>query len=193
MMASIRAAIGLLLMFTLLLGLVYPLGVTAFSEMLFLYKAKGSLIAKDGKVIGSELLGQNFTEDKYFWGRLSATTPPYNAASSSGSNMNPGNPKLLEAAKARIDALHKSDPGNKALVPVDLVTASASGLDPDISVAAAEYQAGRIAKARHMKEEDVLTLIAQFAKKRSMGVLGEPHVNVLRLNLALDQQEMPAH
>ncbi len=182
-----RAAVSLLVLMTVLLGMVYPLLVTGIAGMVFPHKAGGSLMEKNGKIIGSEWLGQSFTQPKYFWGRLSATTPPYNAAASSGSNFSPANPKLLDAANDRIRALKKYDPANKAPIPVDLVTASASGLDPDISVAAAEYQVARVAKTRDMKEEDVKALIKQYRRKRTLGFIGEARVNVLLLNLALDE------
>lgn len=186
-MKNLRPAISLLLILTFLLGGAYPLAVTAVAQILFHHKANGSLIEKDGKVIGSALLGQQFTDSKYFWGRLSATTPPYNAAASAASNLSPANPELLKAVNGRIAALHKADPGNQALIPVDLVTSSASGLDPDISLDAAYYQLARVAKARGMKEDAVKALVERHIHKPLFGLLGEPYVNAVELNLALDE------
>lgn len=186
---SLRAAFSLLLLMTLLLGAVYPLAVTAVSQLLFAQRAHGSLIERGGKVVGSALLGQEFTEEKYFWGRLSATTPPYNAGASGGSNLSPANPKLLDAANVRIAALQQADPQNTSLIPVDLVTASASGLDPHISVAALEYQVSRVAKVRGMKPGDVRALVEKNTENPGFGLLGEPYVNVLRINLALDEKK----
>jgi len=184
----LRNALVLLLLLTALTGIAYPVVVGGIGHLLFPHQAAGSLIEKDGKVIGSSLIGQTFTAPGYFWGRPSATTPdPYNAGASSGSNQGPSNPALTEAAKQRIATLHAADPGNTAPVPVDLVTASGSGLDPEISPAAAEYQVGRVASARHMDAGKVRELVAANAKGRQLGVLGEPRVNVLALNLALDQ------
>jgi K+-transporting ATPase ATPase C chain len=165
----------------------YPLLVTGVARLAFPAAASGSLIVMDGKPIGSELIGQNFTEPKYFWGRPSATAPqPYNAAASSGSNLGPLNPALAAAVKARIDALRAADPGNPRPVPIDLVTASASGLDPHISPAAADYQAERVARSRQLDPQTVRQLIAQHSEGPDLGVFGEPRVHVLRLNLALD-------
>lgn len=178
----VRAVFLLPLIFTILLGLIYPLFTLSVSQIIFNRQAQGSLLVKDGKVIGSELLGQSFTSPKYFWGRLSATTPAYNAASSTGSNYSPGNPRLLEAVNARIAALQKADPKNKAPIPVDLVTASASGLDPHISVAAAEYQLARVARVRGVNEVAVRALMSQY----TTSWFGNRYVNVLQLNLALD-------
>lgn len=183
-----RPALAVFLLLTLLTGLAYPLLTTGLARLLFPAQAAGSLLLRDGKPIGSALLGQQFEGPGYFWGRLSATTPqPYNAANSGGSNLGPLNPALLDAVKARIDALHKADPGNQAPVPVDLVTASASGLDPDLSIAAARYQAARVATARGLPLERVETLIDSHAQSPLWGFLGEPHINVLDLNLALDR------
>ncbi len=180
-----NAAISLLL-FTVLTGIIYPLVVTGIAQTAFRHQANGSIITKDGKVVGSELLGQEFSDPKYFWGRLSATTPyPYNGGSSSGSNLGPNNPDLMKAVQARIDALHAADPGNEAKIPVDLVTTSGSGLDPHISPAAAEYQVRRVAKERGLKESLVRELISQHTQGRWLGLFGEPVVNVLELNLAL--------
>jgi potassium-transporting ATPase KdpC subunit len=183
---SLRASLVLLLMATLLMGGVYPVAVTAISQMIFSNRSDGSLIERHGKIMGSELLGQSFTQAKYFWGRPSATTPPYNAAASAGSNFSPANPELLAAVNARIKALQSSDPDNKARIPVDLITTSASGLDPHISVEAAEYQLPRVARARHMKEEEVRTLLQSSIEWPVLGFIGEARVNVLKLNLALD-------
>jgi K+-transporting ATPase ATPase C chain len=187
MTRMIKNSVLSLLLFTLVTGIIYPLVVTGIAQVLFPHQANGSIMVKDGKPVGSELLGQQFDDPKYFWGRLSATTPyPYNGGSSSGSNLAGSNPDLMKNVQARIDALHAADPGNSEKMPVDLVTASGSGLDPHISVAAAEYQAGRVAKARKMSEAEVRTMIAQHTTGRWIGLFGEPVVNVLGLNLALD-------
>ncbi|MBV9467748.1 MAG: potassium-transporting ATPase subunit KdpC [Abitibacteriaceae bacterium] len=182
-----RPALTLFLALTVLTGIVYPLLVTGVAQVALPYQANGSLIAHDGKTIGSELIGQNFDSPRYFWGRLSATTPAYNASSSSGSNFGPLNPDLEKAVKARIAALRQADPHNSAPIPVDLVTASGSGLDPHISPAAAAYQIRRVAHARGLTESQVQQLVAQHTEGRSLGLLGEARVNVLKLNLALDQ------
>lgn len=188
-----RAALVSLAMLTLITGVIYPLAVTAIAQAAFPALANGSLIVKDGKALGSALIGQPFGDPRYFWGRLSATgTFPYNAfnaenlTASSGSNYGPLNPALLDAAQARIDALRAADPGNTAPIPVDLVTASGSGLDPHISVAAALYQVPRVARARNLSDDDVRRLVMRYTQGRQFGVLGEPRVNVLELNLALD-------
>lgn len=193
MLSQLRPAFSLLLILTLLTGVIYPLVVTGIAQAAFHRQANGSLIVIDGKAYGSELIGQQFDDPKYFWGRLSATgTFPYNAfntenlTGSSGSNYGPLNPALLDAVQARVDALHAADPGNTALIPVDLVTASGSGLDPHISVAAALYQVHRVAQARGLGDEAVKTLVDQHTQGRQFGILGEPRVNVLLLNLALD-------
>jgi potassium-transporting ATPase KdpC subunit len=187
MYSLLRPAIVLYLILTAITGVIYPLVVTGIGQALFARQANGSVIVRDGKAIGSSLIAQSFTHPKYFWSRPSATTPqPYNGTASGGSNLGPLNPALLDAVKARIDALHAADPDNKAPIPVDLVTASGSGLDPEESVAAANYQAGRVARARGLSEERVRTLIAAHTEGRLLGVLGEPRVNVLDLNLALD-------
>jgi len=176
-----------LLIFTVLTGLIYPLVVTGISQLIFSHQANGSLIIANGKAVGSTLIGQQFDDPKYFWGRLSATGPyPYNAAASSGSNLGPTNPALLDEVKVRIAALKAADPSNTQLIPVDLVTSSGSGLDPDISVAAALYQVPRVARVRSMSVESVLALVNQLTEGRQLGFLGEPRVSVLKLNLALD-------
>ena len=187
MAAHLRATIVSLVALTLITGVVYPLIVTGIAQVAFPRQANGSLIVKDGKVVGSALIGQPFDDPKYFWGRPSATTPfPYNAASSSGSNLSPTNPDLVKAVQGRVDALRAADPGNTAPVPVDLVTASGSGLDPDISPAAALYQVPRVARVRQIDPERVRELVAHHTTGRTFGILGEPRVNVLALNLALD-------
>ena len=187
MRAQIKPAIMLLLLLTLLTGLVYPLGITALAQLLFPYQANGSLIVKDGRVVGSSLIGQPFDDPKYFWSRPSATAPfSYNAAASSGSNLGPTNEALMKAVQSRVDALKASDPDNGAPIPVDLVTASGSGLDPHISPAAAEYQVRRVARNRGLDEATVRQMVAQHTQGRQWGILGEPRVNVLKLNLALD-------
>jgi potassium-transporting ATPase KdpC subunit len=183
-----RPAVVLLALLTLLTGIVYPLIVTVLARALFPRESAGSLIVRDAHPVGSRLIGQSFSEPGHFWGRPSATTPqPYNATGSTGSNLGPLNPALLDAVKARIAALRAADPGNSAPVPVDLVTASGSGLDPEISAAAAEYQAARVARARGLEVARVRALIAAHREGRLLGVLGEPRVNVLELNLALER------
>jgi K+-transporting ATPase ATPase C chain len=185
---QIRPAVAVLLVLTVLTGLVYPAVVTAIAQVVFPYQANGSLITSGGKTVGSALIGQPFDNPKYFWGRISATSPyPYNAAASTGSNLGPTNPALVDEVKARIDALKAVDPGDTQPIPVDLVTSSGSGLDPDISVAAALYQVSRVAKARGLDEATVRQLVNQYTTGRTLGILGEPRVNVLKLNLALDQ------
>ena len=193
MIKQFRPAIVSLLMFTFITGVIYPLLVTGIAQVVFPSQANGSLILKDGQAVGSKLIGQSFDDPKYFWGRLSATgTFPYNAfnaenlTGSSGSNYGPLNPALISMVQARIDALKAADPTNTAPTPVDLVTASGSGLDPHISIAAALYQVSRVAKARGMSEADVQTLVDKYTEGRQFGFLGEPRVNVLELNLALD-------
>jgi K+-transporting ATPase ATPase C chain len=189
MWRQLRPAVVILVLMTLLTGVLYPLLVTGVAQGLFRHQANGSLIERDGKAVGSELIGQPFDDPNYFWGRLSATDPPYNAGASSGSNYGPMNLGLTNAAKARLDALHKADPNNAAPVPVDLVTSSGSGLDPDISVAAALYQVPRVARARRLDEAKVRALVLRHVEDRQFGVLGEKRVNVLKLNLSLDGVE----
>jgi len=186
-MDQLKPALVVLVLLSLVTGVAYPLIVTGIAQAVFPSQANGSLILHDGKPVGSSLIGQPFDDPKYFWGRLSATAQfAYNASASSGSNLGPINPALHAAAKGRIDALREADPGNQAPVPVDLVTASGSGLDPDISPAAAFYQVPRVARARHLNEERVRELVHTHVRHRQLGLLGEPRVNVLRLNLALD-------
>ena len=185
--ASLRPALTLLLLMTLLTGLVYPLIVTALAQLAFPARAAGSLVLRDGRPVGAALIGQSFASPGYFWGRPSATTPqPYNGTASNASNLGPLNPALTDAVTARVAALRAADPDNHAAVPIDLVTASASGLDPEESVAAARYQAARVARARGFPQARVQALIAAHTEGRLLGVLGEPRVNVLELNLALD-------
>ena len=187
MKTLIRPALMTLLIFTLLTGVIYPLVVTGVAQLVFPHQANGSLITANGQTVGSELIGQQFDDPRYFWGRLSATGPfPYNAAASSGSNLGPSNPALLDAVQARIADLKAADPTNTQLIPVDLVTASGSGLDPNISIAAALYQIPRVARLRGLSETAVRALVDQFTQGRQFGFLGEPRVNVLKLNLALD-------
>ena len=192
---QLRLALAALAILTIIAGIIYPLVVTGLAQALFPYQANGSIIVgKDGQPLGSALIGQQFDDPKYFWGRLSATGPvPYSAfnadrlTASSGSNYGPLNPALKDAAQARVDALRAADPGNAAPIPVDLVTASGSGLDPHISPAAAAYQVARVARARGMDEAQVRDLVTRHTEGRQLGLLGEPRVNVLELNLALDQ------
>jgi K+-transporting ATPase KdpC subunit len=186
-MSSIRPALVVLALLTLLTGVVYPLLVTGIAQAAFPSQANGSLLKQGDKIIGSAWIGQEFESPQYFWGRLSATTPAYNAGSSSGSNLGPLNPALVAAVKGRADALRAADPGNTASIPVDLVTASGSGLDPHVSPAAAYYQVRRVAAARHLDEGRVKALVDSFVEGRQLGMLGEPVVNVLLLNLALDK------
>jgi K+-transporting ATPase ATPase C chain len=188
LMRLTRPAISLLIVMTLLVGVLYPLVVTLVAKVAFRSEADGSLIYRDGKLVGSTLIGQSFSDPKHFWGRPSATTPqPYNALSSSGSNLGPLNPALRKQVEDNVKALRAADPGNRQPVPVDLVTASASGLDPHITPAAAYYQAARIARARSLPLEQVNALIAAHEERATLGVLGERRVNVLELNLALDR------
>lgn len=188
MKTLLRPALSLLVLLTLLTGLVYPLAVTGLAQVLFPAQANGSLVRRDGHVVGSALIGQPFDDARYFWARPSATGPhPYNGAASTGSNIGPSNPALEEAIRRRIDALHAADPGNGAAVPVDLVTTSGSGLDPHVSPAAALYQVARVARARSLDPGQLRTLVEHHVEARTLGVIGEPCVNVLRLNLALDE------
>jgi len=192
MKTLIRPAVSLFLLLTLITGVVYPFAMTGVAKLAFPDQAAGSLIMKNGSAVGSSLIGQNFTDPKYFWGRPSATSPmAYNGANSGGSNLGPLNPAQIDAVKGRIDALKAADPGNTAPVPVDLVTASASGLDPQISGSAAQYQAARVARVRGLPLETVQTLIARHTEGRAFGLLGEVRVNVLELNLALDDAPHP--
>jgi K+-transporting ATPase ATPase C chain len=187
MLSQLRPALMVLLLLTLVTGVAYPLLVTGIAQAVFPSQARGSLIVKDGKIVGSALIGQPFDDLKYFWSRPSATSPfADNAGSSSGSNLSPTNPDLVKAVQGRVDALRAADPGNTSPVPVDLVTASGSGLDPHISPAAALYQVARVAKARKLDPEAVRQLVERHIEGRSLGFLGEPRVNVLALNLALD-------
>jgi potassium-transporting ATPase KdpC subunit len=187
MWTSLLPAVRMLVALSVLTGIVYPLVVWGISQAAFRNAANGSLVERDGKVVASTLIGQPFSDPGHFWSRPSATSPqPYNGASSSGSNLGPRNPALADAVADRVKALHEADPGNTAPVPVDLVTTSASGLDPHISVAAAEYQVSRVASARNMTPDDVRKLVQANSEQRTFGVLGEPRVNVVMLNLALD-------
>jgi K+-transporting ATPase ATPase C chain len=190
MFQQLRPVLMVFLLLTVVTGIVYPLLVTGVAQLAFPEKANGSLIRRAGGYAGSELIGQPFDDPKYFWGRLSATPDfPYNSASSSGSNLGPSNPALVEAVKARLEALQKADPENKSSVPIDLLTSSGSGLDPHITPAAAFYQASRVARARGIPEDQIRRLVEGFIEPRQWGFLGEPRVNVLRLNLALDRRQ----
>ena len=188
MRTQLRPAIVSIAIFTILTGVLYPLVITGVAQVIFPHQANGSLIVQNGKMVGSELIGQSFDDPRYFWGRLSATSPfPYNASESTGSNLGPTNPALTEGVKARIAALKVADPANNSPIPVDLVTASGSGLDPNISIAAALYQVPRVAKARGLSEEVVISLVEHYTQSQQFGLLGESRVNVLELNLALDE------
>jgi potassium-transporting ATPase KdpC subunit len=187
MPAIVRPCLVMLLALTFVTGFIYPLAVTGVAHVVFPEQAQGSLIVRDGRVVGSSLLGQPFVGDRYFWSRPSATSPyPYNGAASGGSNLGPTNPALVEAVRLRVDVVRRSTMNSPQLVPVDLVTSSASGLDPHISPAAAEYQVERIASVRRLSPDQVRQLVVRHTKPRTLGVLGEPRVNVLTLNLALD-------
>ncbi|HEX7817517.1 potassium-transporting ATPase subunit KdpC [Dyella sp.] len=189
-MKQLRSIASMLLLMTLITGVVYPLAVTGAAQLIFPSQANGSLVEQGGHAVGSRLIGQSFTDPRYFWGRPSATSPmANNGMASGGSNLGPTNPALADVVKQRIDALRAVDPGNAAPVPIDLVTASGSGLDPEISPAAAQYQVARIARERHIDAGRVKTLVAQATSGRQWGVLGEPRVNVLQLNLALDDAQ----
>ena len=185
--AQVRPAIVSFILLTALTGVLYPLVVTGIAQTLFHKQAEGSLIVSgDGKILGSSLIGQNFDDPKYFWGRISATSPVYNSSSSSGSNLGPTNPALLDEVKSRITALKAADPDNNTPIPVDLVTSSGSGLDPHISQAGAHYQLARVARARGLTPDAVKQMVDQNTQGRFLGILGEPVVNVLQVNLALD-------
>lgn len=187
MKTLLRPAFSLFVALTVVTGIAYPLAVTAIAKVAFPEEAAGSLIVKDGKTVGSRLIGQNFSDPKYFWGRPSATAPqPYNASASGGSNLGPLNPALTQAVKGRIEALKAADPGNTRAIPADLVTASASGLDPHISPAAADYQVERVARARQIDPATLKAMVEKNTEERQWGIFGEARVNVLELNLALD-------
>ncbi|MGO9838231.1 MAG: potassium-transporting ATPase subunit KdpC [Polyangiaceae bacterium] len=192
MLAELRAAVVSLLVLSVITGLFYPLLVTGIAQAAFPQQANGGLVVREGKAVGSRLIGQSFDDPKYFWGRLSATVDAdgkalaYNGAASAGSNLGPTNPALVDEIRPRIEALRAADPGNDASIPVDLVTSSASGLDPDVSPAAAAYQIGRVARARGLDESRVRALVDAHTTDRQLWILGEPRVNVLELNLALD-------
>jgi potassium-transporting ATPase KdpC subunit len=189
MFAQLRPAVVLLVLLTIITGGIYPLLVTGVAQAVFSGAANGSMIERDGKAVGSKLIGQPFAAPKYFWSRASGTSPyPFNASSSGGTNLGPTNQALADAVAARIKALRDADPGNSAAVPVDLVTASGSGLDPHISPAAAEYQVGRVARARNLDPQRVRDLVARHTEDRQWMVFGEPRVNVLELDLALDAE-----
>lgn len=187
MIKHLRSAFVVFGALTLLTGVLYPLVVTIIAQGVFSAQANGSLIHVNGKAVGSELIGQHFTDQRYFWGRPSATSPPYDSSFSTGSNLGPTNPELIKLVKERIDIMRKSHPDQAGAVPADLVTTSGSGLDPHISPAAAEFQASRVAKVRGLSIDDIRRLIASYTEGQTFGVLGEPRVNVLLLNLALDQ------
>lgn len=188
MKTVLRPVFVLFIVLTIMTGFVYPAVVTAIAQGVFPSQANGSLIEKNGKAVGSELIGQQFDAPQYFWGRLSATSPnPFNPQASGGSNLGPTNPALTDEVKGRISALHDADPSNAQVIPVDLVTSSGSGLDPEISPAAAAYQIARVAKARKLSDGDVDALVQRFTSGRQFGIFGEARVNVLKLNLALDE------
>jgi K+-transporting ATPase ATPase C chain len=196
MLAQLRSTLVMLVAFTALTGVLYPLAVTAIAQALVPDQANGSLIERDGRVVGSALVGQSFDDPRYFWGRPSATGPvPYNGAASSGSNLGPTNPALHDAVRARVEQIRTAHPTHEGSIPADLVTASGSGLDPDISPAAALLQAPRVAKERGLDVERVTALVDEHTQTRSFRVFGEPRVNVLRLNLALDSMDgaRPVH
>jgi len=192
MFSLLRQSVLIFLVLSAICGLAYPLTITVIAQLGFPYQANGSLIEHDRKLFGSRLIGQYFDEPRYFWGRPSATTPAYNGAASSGSNLGPTNPAQLEAVKARADVLRQADPEAPNAVPIDLVTASGSGLDPHISPAAAEYQIRRVAKARGLEFAAVKRIVERHTEQKQLGIFGEPRVNVLQLNLELDEQgELP--
>jgi K+-transporting ATPase ATPase C chain len=186
MLSLLRQAVLVFLGLTVVTGVVYPAAMTVLAQLIFRHQSNGSLIERDGKLIGSELIGQQFDDARYFWGRPSATTPAYNGGASTGSNYGPTNPDQLKAIKDRVESLRKAHPDQGGPIPVDLITASASGLDPDISPAAAEYQVVRVAKIRNLDIEKLRDVVRQHTEGRQLGILGEPRVNVLGLNLALD-------
>jgi potassium-transporting ATPase KdpC subunit len=187
MLRHIRPALSMLLLMSLITGVFYPLLVTGIGQALFPSRANGSIIEENGRTVGSALIGQQFTTAGYFWSRLSATSPfPYNAAASTGSNYGPLNPALLKATKARVELLRSADSSNTRVIPVDLVTGSGSGLDPHISIAAAHYQIPRVARERHVPEQSLYELVREHTDSKDLGILGEPGVNVVELNLALD-------
>jgi potassium-transporting ATPase KdpC subunit len=188
MLAELRKVLIIFGLLTVVTGIAYPLLVTLFAQIAMPHQANGSLIQRDGKTIGSELIGQTFDDPKYFWSRPSATGPSYNGAASTGSNFGPTNPAQIDAVKGRVEAIRKAHPDQSGPVPVDLVTASGSGLDPHVSPAAAEYQVARIARARGRTEDAIRQLLKTHTDDRTFGLLGEPRVNVLMLNLALDKQ-----
>ena len=188
MLAVFRPALVVFGVLTVVTGVVYPLAITLIGQALFNHQANGSIIERDGKAVGAELIGQQFTSPQYVWSRPSATGPAYNGEASTGSNLGPTNPALMEAVQQRVDALRAAHPNAESDVPIELVTASGSGLDPHISPAAAEFQAGRVAQARGVSENEVLKAIADHTEGRTFGLLGEPRVNVVQLNLALDAQ-----
>jgi K+-transporting ATPase ATPase C chain len=191
MFAIFRPAIVVFAILTIVTGVVYPLAITVLGQVLFNHQANGGIIERDGKAVGAELIGQQFTDSRYFWSRPSATSPAYNGQASTGANLGPTNPALLDAVKQRVDALRAAHADTDQQVPVELVTASGSGLDPHISPAAARFQAQRVAKARGISEEQIHNAIDEHIEGRTFGVLGEPRVNVLRLNLALDGSGAP--
>jgi K+-transporting ATPase ATPase C chain len=186
---ELKVSLAMLLVLAIVTGVIYPLVVTGIGRLVFPRASAGSLIERDGRAVGSRLIGQPFDDPRYFWGRPSATGPvAYNAAASSGSNVGPTNPAKFDAIKARVEALRAADPGQAAPIPIDLVTASGSGLDPDISPAAAAFQVPRVARSRGLDEAAVRRLVAAATRERDLGLLGEPRVNVLALNLALDER-----
>ncbi|MDE1920233.1 MAG: potassium-transporting ATPase subunit KdpC [Candidatus Omnitrophica bacterium] len=189
--SQLRPTIVSFILFSVLTGIIYPLVVTGIAQTLFHKQAEGSLIySSNGKILGSTLIGQDFSDPKYFWGRISATSPAYNASASTGSNLGPTNPAFLDEVKTRIAALKAADPGNLAPIPVDLVTSSGSGLDPDISLVAARYQLARVARVRGMSKTQVRQIVNRYTQGRFLDLLGEPVVNVLQVNIALDHMSM---
>ncbi len=189
MFAELRKVLIIFGLLTLVTGVAYPLLITVIAQITMPHQANGSLIQRDGKTVGSKLIGQTFDDPKYFWSRPSATGPSYNGAASTGSNFGPTNPAQIEAVKGRVDAVRKANPNQSRPIPIDLVTASGSGLDPHISPAAADFQVARVAKARGKPEGSIRQLVKQYTEERTLGILGEPRVNVLTLNLILDEQQ----